>query len=497
MTTFAEAARDEASTVLTENGAKAFDTTKNPCLDFYSVVGSLREAEQDRITLLFQEAYDKDPLTAMRTVFYARDIRGGLGERNTFRVLIRYIAEHIPEALIPNLSLIGEYGRWDDVYSLVGTPIEDKMWKVVKSVLDTDVKNMAEGKPVSLLAKWLKTADASSRNTRKIGIYTAQKLCMDVRSYKCTLKALRKYLKITERDMSANEWYKINYEAVPSRAMMLYTNAFNRHDYARFLDYSEAVANGKKKVNSGTLYPYDIVEKYLGESWFEKPEISEEQEKMLENQWNALPDYVKPGNNILVIADVSGSMYGRPLCSSIGLAIYFAEKNTGPYHDLAMEFSGDSKYIKLKGRTLKEKIANLEKSEWGGSTNLEGALQRVLDTAVQNHIPQKDLPEALIIISDMEINACTNDGFFMNEMERKYAEAGYTLPAIVFWNVNSRHDIYHVDGNHPGVQLVSGQSASAFKMVLDCMEVTPTEAMMKVINSERYQPVTVCLPKEA
>lgn len=496
MTTFAEAARTEASTVLTENGAKAFDTTKNPCLDFYSVAGSLREADKDRITLLFQEAYDKDPLTAARTVFYARDIRGGLGERSTFRILIHYMAEHMPEALVPNLSLIGEYGRWDDVYSLIGTPVEDEMWKAVKNTLDTDMRNMAENKPVSLLAKWLKTADASSRNTRKVGIYTARKLGMDVRTYKRTLKALRKYINIVERDMSANEWYKINYETVPSRAMMLYTNAFNRQDYARFSDYSDAVAKGKKKVNSGTLYPYDIVEKYLGEDMFEKPEITEEQNKMLENQWKALPDYVKPGSNVLIIADVSGSMYGRPLSSAIGLAIYFAERNTGPYHNLAMEFSEASQYIKLKGRTLKEKVANLEKGEWGCNTNLEGALRRILNTAVQNHVSQKDLPEALVIISDMEIDACTNDGFFMDEMERAFADAGYTLPAIVFWNVNSRHNVYHVDGKHPGVQLVSGQSASAFKMVLDCIELTPEEAMMKVVNSERYQPVTVCLPKE-
>lgn len=496
MTTFAEAAKNEASTVLTENGAKALDTTKDPCLDFYSVVGSLREADKDRITLLFQEAYDKDPLTAVRTVFYARDIRGGLGERNTFRILIHYMAEHMPEALVPNLSLIEEYGRWDDIYSLIGTPVEDEMWTVVKNTLDTDMRNMAEKKSVSLLAKWLKTADASSRNTRKIGIYTARKLGMDVRTYKRTLKALRKYLNIVERDMSANEWYKINYETVPSRAMMLYTNAFNHQDYARFSDYSEEVARGEKKVNSGTLYPYDIVEKYLGDFLFDKPVISEEQDKMLENQWKSLPDYVKPGSNVLVVADVSGSMYGRPICSAIGLAIYFAERNTGPYHNLAMEFSEESEYIKLKGRTLKEKVENLKKSGWGYNTNLEGALRRVLDTAVQNHISQEELPEAIVIISDMEIDACTSDGFFMDEMERAFTEAGYTLPAIVFWNVNSRHNVYHVDGKHPGVQLVSGQSASAFKMVLDCIEMTPVEAMMKVVNSERYQPVTVCLPKE-
>lgn len=492
MTSFAEAARTEASTTRTENGAKAFDTTQNACLDFYAVAGALREADEERITRLFQDAYDEDQLTAVRTLFYTRDIRGGLGERNTFRVLIKYMAQHMPEALIPNLALIGEYGRWDDLYALVDTPVEDAMWAVVKRTLNEDAQNMAQGKPVSLLAKWLKTADASSRNTRKVGIYTAQKLGLDVRTYKRTVKALRKYLKIVERDMSANTWDQINYEAVPSRAMMLYTNAFRRHDEERFSEYANAVTNGEKKVNAGTLYPYDIVEKFLGDGiWGEWNHLSDEQKEMLENQWKALPDYVTPGSNILVIADVSGSMYGRPMCTSIGLAIYFAERNTGQYHNLAMEFSSDSKYIKLKGRKLETKIKNLQNANWGMSTNLEGALLHVLDTAGENHIPQKELPEALIVVSDMEIDECTGDGFFMKEMEQKYAEAGYKLPAVVFWNVNSRHDLYHIEANHPGVQLVSGQSPSAFKMVLDCIGMTPAEAMSKVVNSERYQPITV------
>lgn len=495
---FASVAKTEATYTVTENGAAAYNTTQNACLDFYSVAGALREADDARITRLFQAAYDEDPLTAVKTVFYARDVRGGLGERRTFRIIIRYMAEHMPEDLRPNLKYIGDYGRWDDVYALAGTPVEDDAWKIVKNQLNADVKAMTENKPASLLAKWLKTADASSRKTRKAGIYTANKLGMSVYDYKRMVKTLREYLRVVERDMSADNWSGINYESVPSRAMMMHTKAFNRHDGTRFNSYLENVVSGKESIKASTLYPYDIVEKFIFDgsnnpyTFYMNHEVNVDPklEAVLNEQWKALPNYVENGRNVLVIADVSASMYGRPLATSIGLAVYFAERNTGPFHNLAMEFSDDSKYIVLKGNTLREKIGNLSAENWGQSTNLEGALRHVLNTAVENHLSQEDLPEALVVVSDMEINSCTN-GFLYNTLKQEYADAGYTLPTIVFWNVNSRHDTYHINKDYTGVQLVSGQSASAFKTVLNCISMTPVEAMMTVINSERYAPITV------
>ena len=496
---FASAAKTEATYTVTENGAAAYNTTQNACLDFYSVAGALREADDARITRLFQAAYDEDPLTAVKTVFYARDVRGGLGERRTFRIIIRYMAEHMPEDLRPNLKYIGDYGRWDDVYALAGTPVEDDAWKIVKNQLNADVKAMTENKPASLLAKWLKTADASSRKTRKAGIYTANKLGMSVYDYKRTIKSLRKYLRVVERDMSSGGWGNIQYEAVPSRAMMMHTKAFERHDNNRFSGYLEDVASGKDTIKASTLYPYDIVEKFIFNgsnniyTFYMNHEVNVDSnlETVLNEQWKALPNYVEDGHNVLVIADVSGSMYGRPLATSIGLAVYFAERNTGPFHNLAMEFSDDSNYIVLKGDTLREKIDNLSAENWGQSTNLEGALRHVLDTAVENHLSQENLPEALVVVSDMEINSCTNGGFLYDTLKQEYADAGYTLPTIVFWNVNSRYDTYHINKDYTGVQLVSGQSASAFKTVLNCISMTPVEAMMTVINSERYAPITV------
>jgi len=203
---FNEAMRNNARNTYTENGQRALNTTSNKCLDFFSVCGALRQADTDRITRLFEDAYREDALLATKTLFYLRDIRGGLGERNTFRVLLKYAANNHPECIINNIALISDFGRFDDLYELVDTSLEDTMWAVVKEQLTSDIENMSNNKEVSLLAKWLKTADASSKKTRALGIYTAQKLGYSVYEYKRIVKALRKYIDITEVKMSQNNW---------------------------------------------------------------------------------------------------------------------------------------------------------------------------------------------------------------------------------------------------------------------------------------------------
>ena len=311
----------------------ALNTTGDACLDLFSTVGALREAEDARVEALFAEAYRENPLFATKIVFYARDIREGLGERNTFRRLLRYMAEKHPEALADNLDLVGVYGRYDDLYCLIGTPLEDAMWAAMKKQFQEDISNLHEGNAVSLLAKWIKTADASSENTRKLGILTAQKLGYPVYNFKRIVRSLRKQIGVVEALMSANRWEEIRYSAVPSRAMMIYRNAFRRHDGERFQAYIDNAAAGKEKINAAALYPYDIVEKFLYRR--EQGEGAQ----VLEAQWSQLPDYVEEGTNAIVMADVSGSMMGRPMATSIGLGIYFAERNKGAYHNMFMTFS--------------------------------------------------------------------------------------------------------------------------------------------------------------
>ena len=486
---FSEAMREESKWTKTENGADAKNTTDSALLDMFATIGSMRSRSEDEIIQKFELAFQEDPLGAMRCLFYARDIRGGLGERRVFRVLLPYVAEKHKSELDKNLRLVPEYGRFDDFYSLIGTQVEDRMWECVKKQLSLDIINMQDDEPCSLLAKWLKKADASSPNTRKLGIYTAKKLGMSVYDYKRLCVKLRRYIDVVEQRMSANEWDTINYPAVPSRAMMNYRKAFARHDQERFDEYLNKVQSGEQKINSATLYPYDIVEKIL---------YCGEDSKVLEVQWNNLPDYVDGDVNAVVMADVSGSMEcnagGRPLATSIGLAMYFAERNKGAYHNLFMTFSGNPQFVEVKGKTITQKISFISNADWGMNTDLEKALMRILDVAIENHCSQEEMPKSLIIISDMEIDACTNQNHrenFYDYVSRVYEEHGYKIPNVVFWNVDSRHDVFLADKNRKGVQLVSGQSASTFKNLIGCVDKTPVEMMYEVLNSDRYQAIQI------
>ena len=482
---FSDVMREESKWTKTENGADAKNTTDSALLDMFATIGSMRGRSEDKIIQKFELAFQEDPLGAMRCLFWVRDCRGGAGERRVFRVLLPYIAQKHYEELYRNLELIPEYGRWDDFYALIGTPMEEQFWPFISWKLFRDIKEMEAGRPCSLLAKWLKKADASSPNTRKLGIYTAKKLGMSVYDYKRLCVKLRRYIDVVEQRMSANEWDTINYPAVPSRAMMNYRKAFARHDQERFDEYLNKVQSGEQKINSATLYPYDIVEKIL---------YGHEDSKVLEAQWNNLPNYVDDDVNAVVMADVSGSMSGRPMATSIGLAMYFAERNKGAYHNLFMTFSGNPQFVELKGNTITEKIRFISRANWQMNTDLEKALLKILDVAIENHCSQEEMPKSLIIISDMEIDVCTNQNHrenFYDYVSRVYEEHGYKIPNVVFWNVDSRHDVFLADKDRKGVQLVSGQSASTFKNLIGCIDKTPIEMMYEVLNSDRYQAIQI------
>ena len=497
MSMFANVIREESRRNFTENGCEAYSTTLNKCLDLFGCIGSLRSRTDDQVERLFADAYMEDSELATKILFYARDIRGGCGERKVFRTLIKYLARYHKNALIPNLDLIGVYGRYDDMYELIGTPVEAEMWAAMKKQWDEDVENLKAGNAVSLLAKWIKTPDASSPATRQLGILTAKKLGYTVYDFKRILRKLRKHIGIVESLMSAGQWDKIKYSAVPSRAMMIYRKAFGKHDSVRFNEFVEKAVNGEAKINSSTLYPYDIVEKFFNGYRVCRPD----NEMSLEAQWRQMPNYVESGTNAIVVADVSGSMTGRPMATSIGLAMYFAERNTGDFHNLFMTFSDKSDIVQLKGETLYQKIDFLHDVDWGNSTNIEAAFDRILQLGIKNHIPQNEMVKSIIIISDMEFNRCTGGGdifcrtgadwSFYDKMKAKYADYGYEIPNIVLWNVNSRNDVFHADATRQGVQLCSGQSASTFKQLMSSIGMTPVEMMMKVINSERYSAIKV------
>lgn len=496
---FSDALAEQGKFTTTENGAVALNTTSNHCLDLFSTIGALRQADDVKVARLFSDAYEEDPLTATKILFYARDVRGGLGERKTFRTILRWAADHTPEAVRPNLDLIGVFGRYDDLYCLIGTKLEDEMWAVMGAQLREDLDNLNKGNAVSLLGKWIKSPNTHVKETRRLGELTAAKLGYPLYNFKRIVRSLRRQIDIVETHMSKGEWDQIQYGKVPSRAMYIYHNAFMRHDAARYCEYLDSVEEGEDKINSSTLYPYDIVEKYISISeslsslylWSHAFCVTAE-DKALELQWAALPDYVPRGCNAIVMADTSGSMFGRPLATAVSLAIYFAERNTGEYHNLFMSFSRVPEIMTIKGSTLQQKVQSVLSANWNENTNLKAAFMKVLQIAEEGHVPPEEMPKAIVVISDMEIDECGDMKWsFYDNMKSEFEEHGYEIPNIIFWNVSSRHDVFHVDATRKGVQLVSGSSASTFKHVMENIDMTPVEAMMKVVNSERYSCIQV------
>lgn len=484
---FAQSVKNQSTNIsnrkLTENGAVAYSTLSNDLLDLFATIGALRPRSEQEIEMKFSRAFAQDRLLATKMMFYCGNIRGGLGERRTFRVCLKWLANNHPEIVNKNMSLIPLFNRWDSIFVLVGTPCEERMWRFVEATLKQDMRNMSFEKSISLLAKWMPSENTSSQETRKLARVAMKQLGLSPRSYRKILSKMREYLDVIERKMSANEWEAIKYNAVPSYAMKNYSDAFRKHDYARFTEYLNYVKNGKTKINASTLYPYDLVHKVWGS-----------RNETAELQWKSLPNYVEGENNYIVMADVSGSMMGRPIETSISLATYFAERNAGDYHGLYMTFSSHPNFITLDDNsTLYEKVCKVRRTEIGYSTNLMRAFEKILSHAVQNHISPENMPKALIVVSDMEIDQYFRPNArwdFLQVLRKKFADYGYECPKLIMWNVEARHDTFL--SNNENVLFVSGQSASTFKQL--CANLngkTAWDLMIETLNDKMYDCVRV------
>jgi hypothetical protein len=501
---FATTAKNIANTKLTENGAIAYSTTGKVLTDLFAQIGALRPRSASEIESKFASAFAADPLIATKMLFYCGNIRGGLGERRTFRICLRWLAINHPQVVIVNMANIYHFNRWDSMFELIGTPVENEMWGLIAAQLEEDATTAVKVRggdhymSISLLAKWMPTETASSKKTRKLARKAMENLGLSPRQYRKLISALRKYLNVTERAMSTGEWSTIDYPSVPSYAMKNYRKAFARNDAERFAAYKASLVKGEAKVNASTLYPYDLVGEVRKTIRYDyrTHSYTAKHDTIIEEQWKALPNYVSGENNILIMADVSGSMEcsgGRPMNTSIGLATYFAQRNKGEYHNLYMTFTNEPHFIALReGATLADAVSAIASTDIGYNTNLEKAFMYILNHAVTNHISNFDLPAALVVVSDMEIdNYARYKGFnFVDEMKARFAAYGYTMPKLVCWNVEARNDTFLSQSND--VVLVSGQSVSTFKNLCSSLDgKTAWEFMMEVLDDPMYDCVGI------
>ncbi len=365
---------------------------------------------------------------------------------------------------------------------------------------------MEKGASISLCAKWLPSENASSAHTKRLARLLAKKLSMTSRQYRKTLSSYRSYLDVVEVKMSEKRWADIDYEAVPSRANLIYNTAFLRNDEERRREFLGAVKKGEKAIHAGVLYPHDIVHSYMDlekkPGWlYVKPK-----DDTLEALWKALPDYVQGAGNTLCIADGSGSMWSKVGNTNVScldvanaLAIYFAERCTGQFRDTYITFSQTPQFVDLsKGKTLYDKVCIAIHHNEVANTNIEAVFDLILDTALKYHMPQRELPQNLLILSDMEFDSATvsavngkwvsPDEKLFERFAKKYASHGYQLPRLVFWNIRSRTNTIPVRENALGVALVSGFSPAIVKMVLS-NEVDPYKMLIQQLMSPRYDAV--------
>lgn len=498
-------------TVMTENGANAFASSGKLLLDLNFSVSSLRNASKEEIEKKFSDAFFESPLLAVKWLFFARDVRGGMGERRLFRICFSWLANARPELVKKLIPLVADYGRFDD---LLNSGLEGDLWKTIVDYivdkLNDDLDNVAEGKPISLLAKWLPSPTTSSSRTRALAKKLYAALGMSEKEYRKTLSKLRAKLKLVEVDASASNWSAIDYNTVPSMANLKYKNAFLKHDEDRRRQYLADLESpdSKAKINSSAAFPCDIVAKYVKQEQ-SKYRYNFTADATLEAMWKALPDYVarNADGSTMVVCDTSGSMkmcVGGTSMTALdvahSIAIYFSEKLSGPFKDKWITFSGRPQYVDMNNcKTLADKLTLAYSKAEVANTDLKKTFMLILKTAVDNNLKQEDLPSSLLICSDMHFDQGTynyqsygaDKCSLMKEISDEFAKHGYRVPRCVWWNIAggfNRSTPIPVQQMENGCALVSGFSPAIAKIVFSA-KADPYDALVETLSSERYDAI--------
>lgn len=501
-----------SETQRTENGAVGFRTFGKELLDLNFAVSSMRNWDENEICKAYTKAYYENPLLAVKWLFYLRDIRGnGMGERRAFRICFKWLIENHFDNVMALVELVPEYGRYDDWMCLLDSKAREVVASQIKKQLETDICNMEQGKEVSLLAKWLPSCNTSSSKTKQLAKNICYMLGLKESEYRKTLSTLRAYLNVVEVKMSAREWSDINYSKLPSRANLLYGNAFLRNDEDRRRNFLSKLSRGEVTINASTLFPSDIVHKYYQVSskrrW--RCELGDFDET-LEGLWNSLPNYVEGDNSTLVVRDGSGSM-DTPIGStsvtaldvSTALAIYFSEHLTGQFYNKFITFSSRPQMIDMSNAAcLRDKLEICDAYSDCSNTDLKAVFDLILNIAVENKLNQRELPKNILIVSDMEFDSMMgiysrwgpynqddpSTKTLLESIAAEYQAHGYILPRLIFWNVCSRTNTIPLQENEAGVALVSGFNPTVYNMVLSD-ELDPYKCLLDQINSERYDAI--------
>ena len=504
--------------VKTQNGADTYQSTLNKVYDLFAQGAAMRGGDDEDCIRMFKEAYDENPTLALKCLFYLRDVRGGQGERRFFRTCIKWLADYKVEEVKSLVKYIPEFGRWDDLYSLVRTDAQAEMFEFIRKQITLDLQSQTP----SLAAKWLKSENASARETKQLGALTRNALNLTPERYRKMLSTLRNRIRIVETLMSQGRWDEIEFDKIPSKAGLIYKNAFARHDITKER-YEKFIKDENTTVNAKALYPYDVVHqvsKLWGHDygWYDTYSLKnvpyDSVERMAINKyWDNLTDYFNGATlNALAVVDTSGSMTnGRnskivPMDVAISLGLYCAERAKGPFENHFISFSKTPQLIECSGIDFCDKVTRIYNRNECENTNIEATFDLILDTAIENHLKQSDLPENIIIISDMQFDEArgnyslfsyrnnkplSSQSTLMEGIRNKWNHLGYKMPKLIFWNVNAATGAGNIPmKDEDGITFVSGASPVIFEMVMTGK--TGISVMLDKLLSTRYEAIKSC-----
>jgi hypothetical protein len=410
-------------------------------------------------------------------MFYNRDMRGGQGERRSFRIMFRWLCENRPEIAVKNIPNVPFYGRWDDLLLAVDTTVEPVALDYIAHSLQLGDK---------LCAKWMpregKHFNELSKRLRKY-------MGLSPKDYR---KMLAGNTSVVENFMCKNAWGKIDYNHVPSVASTKYRSAFGKHDHERYAAWLESLSKPESgnKIHADAIFPHSLVNAYIKDWNYYLNDSRGNLDLTVEAQWKALPDYVPDGASFIPVCDLSGSMQGEPMCVSASLGIYLSERNKGPFKDAYITFSAIPSLQVVTG-TLRDRLIGMKLGSIAENTNLEAVFRLILSKAVDARLSAEDMPQTILIISDMQFDHCIENksNTAMDMIRRMYSETGYTVPNVIFWNVRTSSGV-PVKAGEGGVALVSGFSPSVMKNLLSG-EITPEKIMLKTLLDPRYERVVI------
>lgn len=491
MNTFMSALQKENNFTYTENHAITHRTSLSALCDLFALGGAYRTRSDADCITLFKAAFDEDEAHALKCLFYLRDVRGGQGERRFFRVVTKWLATKHTDAMRRNMEFIPVMGRWDDFYVFVGTPLEKDAFNLMRHQLALDVSC----KTPSLLAKWLKSENTSSKESRHLAVITRNHFGMTAKQYRKTLSTLRERIRIVERLMSENRWDEIEFDKIPSRAGVIYRNAFARRDMIK-AKYEAFAKDTETKVNASALYPHDIAHRAFEAN---RKGLDDPDRLMLQKYWDNLPNYY--GDNVengIAVVDVSGSMSGVPMEAAVSMGAYIADKAHGPFANHFITFSGNPELVKFEGADITDKLVRCIGAKWGANTNIEAVFDMLLKTAMKKSVNPEDMPSRVYIFSDMEFDECVTSnssrsgwGFGMHSdaiqtlfeaMKTKWARYGYKMPSCIFWNLNARNNNIPAIGD--GFSYVSGFSPVMIQQILSGKD--GLDLVLEKLDGERY-----------